>query len=185
VVSTVGAEIPRLARVLSAAYAENPVSDWLFRGEQDTHHPGYFTAYLRHALTVGRVEQTEDGSAVAVWIDRGRTLSIDAFRRESAEAVGPHFARLTLLEGTLYEAQPKLPHWWLAFLGVLPAYRGRGHAGRLLRHAVGWQGSTVAYLEASSQRLTRFCAGHGYLPGLALHIPQGPTVHTMQRSEPR
>jgi GNAT superfamily N-acetyltransferase len=180
VVSTVGAEIPRLAAVLSAAFADNPVSDWLFQGRQDNHHPGFFTAYLRHALAHGRVDQTTDGTAVAVWIHRGGTENAGVFKRESADAVGVHLARLVLLEGTLYEAQPRAPHWWLAFLGVLPAHRGRGHGGRLLHHATGWQGDATAYLEATSHRLTGYYTRHGYAPGPVVHIPHGgPVIHPM------
>jgi GNAT superfamily N-acetyltransferase len=180
VVSTVGAEIPRLAALLTVAFSDNPVSDWLFRGEQDAHHPAYFTAYLRHALAAGRVDQTADGTAVAVWIDRTRSRDLQTFHRESAEAVRSHMARLTLLEGTLYESQPRQPHWWLAFLGVLPTHRGRGHATCLLNHATGWQGNQLAYLEATSHRLVSLYHRHGFEASLAVHIPQdGPTVHPM------
>jgi GNAT superfamily N-acetyltransferase len=181
VLSIVEAEIPRLARLLTTAFADSPVSDWLFQGEQDTFHPAFFTAYLRHALASGRVEQTADGSAVAVWVNRNHGEPGEQLRRESAEAVRYHLARLTLFEATLYEVQPKQPHWWLAFLGVLPTHRGRGHAGRLLGHAVTWQGKRMAYLEASSRRLAGFFDRHGYLPGLTVRVPQGgPTMHPMR-----
>ncbi len=118
---------------------------------------------------------------MAVWVDRSRHPDRDAeaFRRESAEAVGVHLPRLVLLEATLYEAQPKQPYWWLAFLGVLPAHRGRGHAARLLQHAAGWQGDATAYLETPSRRLVGQLTRHGYVPGQALQIPHGPTVHPM------
>ncbi len=182
VVSTIAAEIPRLAQVLSLAFADNPVADWLFQGEQDRHHLGFFSAHLRHALSRGRVEQTADGCAVAVWVDRTRHSDREAeevFRRESAEAVGVHLPRLVLLEATLYETQPKQPHWWLAFLGVQSTDRSRGHATRLLRHATGWQGDTMAYLEATSRRLVGYYMRHGYTPGRPLPVPHGPTVHPM------
>jgi GNAT superfamily N-acetyltransferase len=180
VVSTVGAEIPRLAAVLSAAFADNPASDWLFQGRQDNHHPALFTAYLRHALASGRVDQTADGTAVAVWIHRDGTENAGVFKRESADAVGVNLARLVLLEGTLYEAQPKETHWWLTFLGVLPAHCGRGYGGQLLRHAATWQGDRMAYLEATSHRLRGYFLRHGYIPGPPVRIPQGgPVVHPM------
>ncbi len=66
----VPAELPRLARVLTAAFATDPVSDWLFDGEQDSHHPAFFGAFLRLAAATGWIEQSVDGLAVAVWIDR-------------------------------------------------------------------------------------------------------------------
>jgi hypothetical protein len=72
VVATSAVEIPRLSMVLSAAFAANPVSDWIFDGEQDRHHPAFFAAFLRCAVATGRVEQSSDGTAVAVWIDRTR-----------------------------------------------------------------------------------------------------------------
>jgi GNAT superfamily N-acetyltransferase len=179
VVPAARVELPRLAQVLSTAFADNPVSDWLFQGEQDSHHPAFFAAYLRHALAAGRIEQTTDGTAVAVWVDHTSRPALEVFHRESAEAVGVHLPRLTQLEAALYDAQPRQPHWWLAFLGVLPTHRGRGHGSRLLGHARRWQGDTLSYLEATSLRLVGWYAQHGYCAGPALPVPHGPTVHPM------
>ena len=66
-------EYPRLAQLLAAAFAENPVSDWLFDGAQDSAHPAFFLAFLRLAQAGGRIEQSLDGSAVALWVDRTGT----------------------------------------------------------------------------------------------------------------
>jgi GNAT superfamily N-acetyltransferase len=179
VASTVAEEVPRLARLLSVAFADNPVSDWLFQGEQDAFHPGFFTAYLNLALDAGHIDQALDGSAVAVWINHTTTPKLERFRKESADVMGAHLPRLVLLEATLYQAAPQQPHWWLAFLGVLPAAQGRGQGGRLLRHARTWQGDTMTYLEATSRRLVGYYRRHGFADGPALPIPQGPTVHPM------
>ena len=125
------------------------------------------------------MEQSGDGTAVAIWINRRSPDAPKTFQRDSAEAVGPHLARLTLLEAKLYEAQPKQAHWWLAFLGVLPAARGRGHGASLLYHAAGWQGRSMAYLEATSHRLTGYYARCGYASGPPVRIPEGPVIRPM------
>jgi hypothetical protein len=180
-------EAPRLARVLSAAFADNPVSDWLFHGEQDRHHPAFFGAFLRWAFAGGRVEQSADGTAVAVWLDRTAPADaerLDRFDGEVTEAVGRHLVRWRMLDQATGAEHPVVPHWWLAFLGVLPGTRGRGQAGRLLSGARDWQPGAPAYLEATSRRLSSFYLRHGYRATDTVHVPLGPSLHGMWRDAP-
>lgn len=182
-------ELARLSLVLSAAFADNPVSDWLFDGEQDTHHPPFFLAFLRLGLTAGRVEQSADGTAVAVWIDRtssnsNATAAAPRFGAEVRKAVGPHEGRWWALDEATSTAHPSQPHWWLAFLGVMPGHRHHGHAHRLLTHATHWLDDTPAYLEATSRRLCGFYARHGFhTTGGLIAMPErgAPVLHPMQR----
>jgi ribosomal protein S18 acetylase RimI-like enzyme len=185
VVPTVTAEIPRLAHLLSAAFATDPVSDWLFQGEQDTHHPAFFTAFLRLAHIAGHIDQTSDGTAVALWIDRtgtrNTTTAHTAFHREIVHAIGHHAMRWHLLDATLTAAHPEHPHWWLAFLAVHPNHQQRGHGNRLLHHAHTRHNHQTTYLEATSRRLTSYYQNHGYQPSAHIHIPTGPPLHPMTR----
>jgi GNAT superfamily N-acetyltransferase len=182
VVTATAVEIPRLAWVLSSAFATNPVSDWLFDGEQDHHHPAFFTAFLNWAIDAGRVEQSADGTAVAVWIDYTTPPHPDVLARfdtEVAAAAHRHEVRWHTLDKATTAAHPRRSHWWLAFLAVLPCRQNRGHGSRLLAHAATWQTGHPTYLEATSRRLTRYYRRHRYQTVQDIQIPRGPVLHGM------
>lgn len=180
-------DIPRLARVLTAAFADNPVSDWLFDGEQDRHHPAFFTAFLHWAIKGGLVEQTLDGTGVAVWIDYTTPPDpqlLTRFDTGVVAAAGGHELRWRTFDKATTAIHPRTPHWWLAFLGVHPAHRGRGHATHLLHSAAQWLGDTPVYLEATSRSLTRFYHQHGFQPAHHIVVPRGPVLYGMHNPGP-
>ncbi len=178
------AELTRLSHVLAAAFATDPVSDWLFDGDQDTRHPQFFHAFLHHAFQTGRVEQTLDGTGVAVWFDNTRPsdpIVELAFGDRVRDTVG-HPGRWHALDTALRAAHPAGPHWWLVFLGVLPAHQHRGYGHLLLHHATTWQAGHPAYLEATSRRLAGFYRRRGYHPsGRLITVEGGPRLHPMTR----
>lgn len=177
-------ELPRLAHVLTAAFATDPVSDWLFDGDQDACHPAFFGAFLRLAFGAGRVDQTVDGTAVAVWVDNTRPPDAAVrqdFQCRLDEAVAGHRVRWQALDAAMWSAHPTGPHWWLAFIGVLPGQHRRGQARRLLEHAAARLGGHEAYLEATSRRLVAYYARHGYVPAGEIAVERGPRLHPMCR----
>jgi len=194
VVAATRAEVPRLAGVLSAAYLDNPVFDWMFDGDQAIRHPAYFEAFLHLGMDAGRVEQTADGMAVAVWIDGAIVAEravLDRFRAEVRLACGHHLARWR----KLYSG--RLPvHgagcWELALLGVRPDHQGRGHGRLLLDHATGWRGDVRAYAELPSRRLVNFFARHGFedrgrcspVRGVSLCMVDTPTCGSADQPAP-
>jgi GNAT superfamily N-acetyltransferase len=183
VVEASGWDVPRLALVLSAAFADNPVSDWIFSGQQAQHHPAFFGAFLTCAMQAGRVEQSSDGTAVAVWIDYTTPLPVPlvgSVRREVAQALGPHLHRWEVFEHAAKATAPAEPHWWLAFLGVMPTHQERGHGGRLLDHAARWLERSPGYLEATSRRLAGFYGRHGWRDVGSIRVPDGPILHRMR-----
>lgn len=178
------AELTRLSQVLSCAFATDPVSDWLFDGHQDTRHHAFFHAFLHHAHQTGRIEQTLDGTGVAVWFDNTRptdsTVDI-AFSDLVRDTVG-HAGRWHALDAGMRAAHPVEPHWWLVFLGVMPGRQHRGYGHLLLHHATTWQAGHPAYLEATSRKLSGYYRRRGYHPtGQAITVDQGPQLHPMYR----
>ncbi len=177
------AELTRLSHVLAAAFATDPVSDWLFDGDQDTRHPAFFHTFLHHAFHTGRVEQTLDGTGVAVWFNN--TSPADpivelAFADRVRDTVG-HSGRWHALDTAMRSAHPTEPHWWLVFLGVLPAHQHRGYGQLLLHHATTWQAGHPAYLEATSRKLTGFYNRRGYRAAGPVTVEGGPGLHPMCR----
>ncbi len=73
------------------------------------------------------------------------------------------------------------PHWWLAFLGVLPAHQHRGYGHLLLHHATTWQHDHPAYLEATSRKLVAFYGHRGYHTTGPVTVEGGPRMHPMTR----
>ncbi len=183
VMPATAAELSRLSHVLAAAFATDPVSDWLFDGDQDTRHPAFFHAFLHHAFQTGRVEQTLDGTGVAVWLDNttpGDPAVAAAFTDRVGHTVGDP-GRWEALDTAMRHAHPTGAHWWLAFLGVLPAYQSRGHGHALLHHATTWQAGLPAYLEATSRKLAGFYGRYGYRPTGLVRVDDSPRLYPMLR----
>ncbi len=179
IVPVTAAELTRLSHVLGAAFATDPVSDWLFDGDQDTRHPGFFHAFLHHAFQTGRVEQTLDGTGVAVWFDNTTPTDpiVDlAFADRVRDTVGrPH--RWDALHAAMRAAHPAEPHWSLAFLGVLTAHQRKGYGHLLLYHATTWQSGLPAYLEATSRKLVNYYGRRGYQTTGLIPVENGPYLH--------
>jgi ribosomal protein S18 acetylase RimI-like enzyme len=83
-------------------------------------------------------------------------------------------------------AHPHEPAWYLQFLGVDPAYQGRGLGSALLRDVLDAadESGQAAYLEASSDRNRALYERHGFAHLGDLTLPDGPTAYAMWR-DPR
>ncbi len=59
-----------VVRLLDAAFQGDPVSGWVFPGEEHrrTAHPKLMAAFADIVRAVGRIDVTEDGAACALWI---------------------------------------------------------------------------------------------------------------------
>lgn len=187
VAGATGTEIPRLAELLSAAFDHNTVSDWIFDGEQRHYNPAFFTPFLQCALDAGQIDQTVDGSAVAVWLNMTNAVYREWFEilhDDVNKAVGPHLRTWQSFEAAADAVHPEGPHWYLAFLGTAPTNQRRGQAGRLLRHAASWLGDEAAYLEATSRWLVRYYGKHGWEEAATIVVPSGPRLYGMRYPAP-
>lgn len=168
-----------VAEVITAAFADNPITGWLsadLTDDVDAHalFRGYFRIWVDHALQVGEVETTGDGAAVALWLlpDSGDAADADS---RLVDITGRYVDRFRALHAAMEAAHPEGEHHHLAFLAVHPSAQNQGHGTALLDHhharldALG----LPAYLEASAPRNKALYERLGYLPTDTVIQPAG------------
>jgi ribosomal protein S18 acetylase RimI-like enzyme len=172
-------------RVLTAAFADDPVGRWL--RPTGARGPGadlVFRPLVQQSAAHGELAVSADGTAVAVWLpwDAESPSALDT------EALPEGLARLRDFVALIERRHPAgRTHLYLAFLAVLPDVQGRGLGGALLRERLGRADvdGVPAYLEASSPRNRALYERHGFrVTGDPITLPDGPPMWPMWR-DPR
>jgi GNAT superfamily N-acetyltransferase len=172
------ADVETAVQVLTRAFVDDPMARWLLPGDlYAAAAPSVFGEIARTSAEHGELAVTGDGTAAAVWLPR----PADAHPAEEE----PFLPRLgTFLELTADRHPGGEAHLHLVFLGVVPAARGRGHGGALLRRRLERADTEglPAYLEASSARSRALYTRHGFRDvGDPIRLPDGPVIWAMQR----
>lgn len=182
-------DVPRLVSVLAAAFSTGTVAEWAVPEPDD--RLAVFTAYfglmVGLGLRYGRVDTTDDLSGAAIWYRLDKTPSPLPDHTYGLEQATGQYAPKFLLLGAMFEARhPRVPHGYLAYLGVDPARQNQGVGSALLTHAhetLDREG-LPAYLEASDPRNRDLYARHGYKAETPmLPTPHGPTFWPMWRGQ--
>jgi len=164
-------------RVLTAAFADDPLQDWLRPASRDS----LFRPLVQVSAAHGELAVSADGAAAAVWLRRPAGPPAPA-----GDPLPDGWARLrTFLELTEARHPAGPEHLYLVFLGVLPAARGRGLGGGLLRERLAPADAegVPAYLEASSRRSRALYERYGFRDtGDPIQLPDGPCVWPMWRA---
>jgi GNAT superfamily N-acetyltransferase len=180
----VAMECEAAIRVLTAAFADDPVCRWLVPDDL----PGFDAARVFRPVVEQSADQGElvvdpGGAAIAVWLRQGPEAPAG-----DGAALPDELARLTALTILTEQRHPVgREHLYLAFLGVVPGAQGSGTGGRLLREGLARADAErlPAYLEASSARSRPFYERHGFrATGDPIVLPDGPRLWPMWR-EPR
>jgi GNAT superfamily N-acetyltransferase len=189
-------ELPALARVLTRAFADDPVTAWIFPDESDrVERLGRFYSELfLPRMAVGRDEIYTDDRVrgVASWTPpgHGETGTLDMLR------MLPRLARLsgrwlprTLKTLSYMESQfPEAPHWHLPFLGVVPEAQGEGIGSALMQPILDRadRERMPAYLEASTERSRALYLRHEFVVLNEMRLPGGgPPLWRMWREPVR
>jgi ribosomal protein S18 acetylase RimI-like enzyme len=154
----------RIARLFAAAFAEDPVFNWLAR-------PGssravalqrfFFWVLRKRSIQHGETWMTSDGYAAAAWIPPFADIATAKLRDELRllpVILGltgvPRFSRGTAMAAALETAHPKEPFFYLAFIGVAPRFQGTGLGSALLEETLARvdAASSAAFLENSNPR---------------------------------
>ncbi|GHH90295.1 GNAT family N-acetyltransferase [Streptomyces capillispiralis] len=196
-----------IVRLLDEAFQDDPVSGWVFPGEQyrrTTHHR-LMAAFTDIVLAEGRVDVTEDGSACALWLSVPADDGGHGAERADGEgadgegarddgpaqlrrAVDPENERVELIGRLTAGIHPAgRDHEYLWMIGVVPGRQGEGLGTALIGSALDRcdREGRAAYLEASSARSRLLYERLGFeAAGEPLLLPDGPHMWPMWR-EPR
>lgn len=186
-----------VATLLDEAFRGDPVSRWVFPGEElfRVWHPKLMAAFVDIVLADGYVHLTEDGTACALWLPvqagdpeaQGHASESD---QDDAGPIGaaipPDNERVELIGRLTADIHPSdRAHEYLWMLGVHPSHQGRGQGTALLRQVLDRcdREGRAAYLEASNSRSAklyeRLGFGHMERP---LDLPDdGPRMWPMWR----
>jgi len=157
-------DIPRIARLFTAAFAADPVFDWLARAgaKRPAALHRFFTWILeRRTLPYGETWITADGFAAATWIPPYAPTSPSRLAEDFR--LLPVMLRLTgisrlprgaSMAAAMEHAHPDLPYFYLAFIAVAPRMQGAGRGSALLRQTLqrADAANAHAYLENSNPR---------------------------------
>lgn len=186
-----------VVRLLDAAFHDDPVSAWVFPGEEHrrTTHPRLMAAFTDIVLCDGRIDLTEDGSACALWLSiPAQDHGLDPEHRDDEGParlradVDPDNERVEQIARLTAAIHPSgRAHEYLWMIAVAPERQGEGLGSALLTSVLDRRDreGLPAYLEASSARSRKLYERLGFeLLDRPLDLPDGPQMWPMWR-EPR
>ncbi len=165
---------PEVAETLAAAFAADPMIDWLLR--DDARRPQALRSFFRLIVDFAvaqraRIERPASGGAAAIWVayetapkpswwleTRATFVFLNACGRARVE-------RGDKARKALEANHPKgRPHDYLSFLGVRPHLQGNGLGGQLLAtHTARLDAAgRPAFLETANPRTIPLYASHGF-----------------------
>lgn len=167
-------DAPQLARLLAAAFASDPVMNWVARrGPRRAAGMERFFYWLltARAIPFGEVWLAESGGAAAVWLPPNVPATAGGFLEQMRllpvflRLCGfPRFLRGQAMADAMEMHHPHEPHYYLAFIAVAPRLQGLGLGSTLLDATllrVDGKGAP-AYLENSNPRNTRLYERAGF-----------------------
>ncbi|MEU3624454.1 GNAT family N-acetyltransferase [Amycolatopsis coloradensis] len=177
-------EMDTVVDVLSEAFRDDPVSVWVFPGDERraVALPIFHRAFLRETLAAGgHVDVTGDLSAAVLWTPGGgEDVDGAAFSGLTGEELG----RLAALSELMTKHAPGGEYHHARFIGVRGSAQRQGIGARLLRHGLDRNGIVPAYLEASSPESGKLYRRLGFRDhGPAFAAEGGPPMWPMWRDQ--
>jgi GNAT superfamily N-acetyltransferase len=184
-----------ISQVLARAFHDDPLFGWMLPAERsrDRRLRRFFATELHHeSLRHGAVEIACDGrrlAGAAVWLPPGTPSGTEMSALPGyLRAFGRRFAAVAQYQSVAVRARPRdQPHWYLAIIGVDPAWQGSGVGAALLRSRLRRcdQDGLPAYLESSNPENVPLYQHFGFRVTGTLGLPAGtPVVSAMWRPGP-
>jgi GNAT superfamily N-acetyltransferase len=183
----------RLARLLTKAFLNDPVIDWLARSgpERPSGLQAFFLWLLyKRAIPAGEVWMSDDGAACALWMPPG----IPAWPPGLFEQLKllPLFLQMcgfgrivrgAAISGDLERAHPREMHFYLSFMAVDPPLQGIGLGSAILGATLRRidEAGMPAYLENSSPRNTPLYERGGFVVQKNILPEDAPPLISMLR----
>ena len=185
-------DIDTLVYILARAFIDDPLFLWLLpdRFQRQRALQRSFAVQIRHIyLPLGECTLTEEHNGGAMWAPPGRwKLSIGQQLQILPDFM--HIFGMTRMQQLLrvfgqteklHAAEP--PHWYLAGIGVDPAWQRQGVGSALLRPVLDLcdMDGLPAYLETANPRSLEFYAQHGFAVRHVVTVPNAPPVWLLRR----
>ena len=180
-------EVDVVARVLGEAFQDDPVSKWVFPGDERRREvqPAFFRAFTEAAFADGEVYLAHDHTAASLWFRSDGGESPEEFMDRFAFLDPDDLDRFAVLSELMAanSVHPR-PHLHWQFCGLVPSAQGKGvgsaiarqHFRRLDAEGVPCSG------EASSGRSARLWRRHGFVDsGEPFAPPGGPQMFPIWR----
>jgi len=134
----------RIARLFARAFQDDPLMRYAIPDAQQRRRllPTLLGLNARYGCRYGEVYTTLEYTGAAIWLPLGHATYTLRRMLRAGMFVAPlrlpwaALRRLATVEGRaqrLHERYASRPHWYLAQIGVEPAYQRQGVASRLLR----------------------------------------------------
>jgi ribosomal protein S18 acetylase RimI-like enzyme len=163
-------ELPIVSETLGRAFFDDPVFAWVIpdEGERRRTIAEFFMLFARAVQPYDEICLADSGVGAALWVPPGQPPVAPEFEKEfvarSIALAGEHAVKLGAITEAMEKHHPTEPHQYLWFLGVNPAWQGRGVGSALLQPVLERcdRKSTPAYLEATSPNNVRLYERHGF-----------------------
>jgi ribosomal protein S18 acetylase RimI-like enzyme len=182
-------EYVRVARPLALALFADPVFDWITPdpARRAAQLPTFFELMARPVLRHGASHVAADGAGAALWVPPGAEAIPAEEADDLAAALGANAGgdgeRLAAVTGLVEERRPAGSFYYLEFLGMAPAWQGRGGGTALLAAGLARcdREGVPAFLDATSPRNRDFYERHGFEVIGELAPQGGPPLWQMWR----
>lgn len=148
-------EAAKAIPMLTLAFSADPGIRWMYPDAErySKHFPDFARAYGSRAFEHATAYLADEAKAAALWLPPGVDPDEEGIAEVLSESLAP-----AKLEASLraFEAiggyHPREPHWYLAMIGVDPAWQGSGLGSRLLREKLAEidEQGLPAYLETTN-----------------------------------
>jgi ribosomal protein S18 acetylase RimI-like enzyme len=182
-------DLSQLSTALSRAFFDDPLFVWTLPDtDRRQRLPEFFalftSAFLRHDQTY---TTAGDVAAAALWAPPGAVPvageDAEELGRRIQALAGPDAPRFLGVNKLFDDHHPPGSYWYLQFLGVAPAWQGRGIGSALMAPVLERcdREGVRAYLDATSQRNKRLYERHGFQAQDPFAPSGGPPIRPMWR----
>lgn len=177
-----------LASILSEAFREDPVMNWVFGGPRAI--PALFRTLIRHVYLPHGETWRLGHDGAALWKSHDcdppvPSLPMYGLLARAFVSGGPGvMTRMSAMQTAMAAHRPDAPHLYLFAIGVRDSARGQGLGGRLLDPVLERCDThgQAAYLENSNPRNHRFYVSRGFETLKVFHAGEGaPPMEAMWR----
>ena len=195
VISLLESQRRQAGEVLSRAFFDDPLMEYLFPEEARRERPLTWLMEhgARYGLRYGEVHTTPGVEGAAVWLPPDETDMTALRMLRVGMLIAPFRVGLGALRRflavsdymeELHKRDMPPQHWYLAILGVDPSRQGQGVGGALIQPIITRADSAglPCYLETMKERNVTFYKKHGFVVVVEGDLPDGgPYFWTMKR----